>query len=534
MDYRKHVSTKKTDQSEKIPGSTQVENNAGGFAWEVNDWTKLERFLILGTESGTYYVGEHKLTVDAAEAVARCLKEDGPRTVNRIVEISVEGRAPKNDPALFALAMASAVSDAATRKLALAAIPKVARIGTHLFHYLHYVEGFRGWGRGLREAIADWYNKKPISQLEYQAIKYRARDGWSHRDALRLAHPTPSTDGHQALYQWITHGADEGTALPMNLSYNGLEKVAAFEKAQKADKNEIVKLIEEFDLPREAIPTEHLKSAKVWNALFDVGMPMTAMVRNLGNMTRLGVLKPLGKRSRVVAERLADVEQIKKARLHPLSLLVALKTYASGEGLRGSSTWEPVGEIVDALDGAFYLAFQAVEPTNKRIVLALDVSLSMTWSQLAGTLITPREGSAAMALITKATEKSCVVMAFSQEFVPVAITEKERLDDAIAKVSNLPARGTDCALPMLWASKKGIEADAFVVYTDSETWFGDIHPTQALQAYRNQTGIPAKLIVVGMESNGFSIADPNDGGMLDVIGMDTAVPNIMNNFIGRS
>jgi 60 kDa SS-A/Ro ribonucleoprotein len=77
-----------------------------------------------------------------------------------------------------------------------------------------------------------------------------------------------------------------------------------------------------------------------------------------------------------------------------------------------------------------------------------------------------------------------------------------------------------------------VEADAFIVYTDSETWFGQIHPVQALQEYRRKTGIPAKLIVVGMVSNHFSIADPNDAGMLDVVGFDTAVPQVMSDFIG--
>jgi 60 kDa SS-A/Ro ribonucleoprotein len=68
------------------------------------------------------------------------------------------------------------------------------------------------------------------------------------------------------------------------------------------------------------------------------------------------------------------------------------------------------------------------------------------------------------------------------------------------------------------------------VYTDSETWHGEIHPVQALQRYRERTGIGAKLIVVGMVSSGFSIADPNDAGMLDVVGFDTAVPQLMSHF----
>jgi len=90
--------------------------------------------------------------------------------------------------------------------------------------------------------------------------------------------------------------------------------------------------------------------------------------------------------------------------------------------------------------------------------------------------------------------------------------------------------GTDCALPMLYAAERKLDVDVFVVLTDSETWAGNIHPIQALQAYRQKAGIPAKLIVVGMVSNGFSIADPADAGMLDVVGFDTATPQLMSDF----
>ena len=94
----------------------------------------------------------------------------------------------------------------------------------------------------------------------------------------------------------------------------------------------------------------------------------------------------------------------------------------------------------------------------------------------------------------------------------------------------MPFGGTDCALPMIYALKHKIKADVFVVYTDSETWAGNIHPVQALREYRQRMGIPAKLVVVGMITNGFSIADPNDAGMLDVVGFDTATPQLMSDF----
>lgn len=97
-------------------------------------------------------------------------------------------------------------------------------------------------------------------------------------------------------------------------------------------------------------------------------------------------------------------------------------------------------------------------------------------------------------------------------------------------MSDLPFGGTDCALPMLHALQRGLAIDTFVVYTDNETWAGDIHPHQALRRYRERTGIDAKLIVVGMTATEFSIADPSAPGMLDVAGFDTAVPALVMDF----
>ena len=91
--------------------------------------------------------------------------------------------------------------------------------------------------------------------------------------------------------------------------------------------------------------------------------------------------------------------------------------------------------------------------------------------------------------------------------------------------------GTDCAQPMLHAKEKGLEIDVFVVYTDCETWFGSVHPSEALKQYREHSGIhDAKLIVVAMTSNGFTIADPEDPGMFDMAGFDSAAPEVMREF----
>ena len=70
---------------------------------------------MLGSERGTYYVGERELTLANASNVQRCIARDGLRTIHRIVDISVSGRAPKNDPAIFALSLVAAARAASRR-----------------------------------------------------------------------------------------------------------------------------------------------------------------------------------------------------------------------------------------------------------------------------------------------------------------------------------------------------------------------------------------------------------------------------------
>lgn len=553
--YSKHFSTRETPQNAPIPGSSQVPNSAGGFSFAVSDWTRLDRFLVLGSEQPSYYATAKELTVENAKSILNCLKEDGLRTVSRIVEISQAGRAPKNDSTIFALAMAAGSPDVTTRQAALAALPNVARIGTHLFQFCEAVEKFRGHGRSLNRALQKWYLDKAPRDLAYQLVKYQQREGWSHRDVLRLC--KPKAEGlHNVLFRWAVKGLEGWTGLsevpPVE---SALHLVWAMERAKVATSNgEVVKLIQDYDLVRECIPTQWLTEAEVWGALLEK-MPLTAMIRNLATMTRVGLLSPMSSAVGKVIAELSNVERLRKARVHPISLLVALRTYAAGRGERGKNTWTPVQQVVDALDKAFYLAFDTVVPTGKRWLLALDVSGSMAGSMISGVPnLSARDASAAMALVIAATEPNHHIIGFTGRGFRVnsnpvqmggwgsyanqgsgveslGISPRQRLDDAVRVVSNLPMGPTDCALPMLYALEKKLEVDAFVVMTDSETYHGDIRPSQALVKYRERTGIPAKLIIMGMVSNGFSIASPDDAGMMDCVGMDTNVPALIADFV---
>ena len=534
------INTKRTPQSQRAD-TRQVLNNAGGYTFKTGDAARIHRFLTLGTEGGTFYVREKELTAQNAELVMAYATQKPHELVTAAVEVSQAGRAPRNSPAIFALAAVASFADTPGRQHAFEALPDVVRTGYHLFQFAGYLENLRGWGKAARRAVSRWYLDRDAGQAAYQMLKYRQREGWAQRDILRSAHPFAreqhlhsGTPEHRQLFDWICGREADLAQLPL---------VDAFVQAQAATTvKQWVKLIAANKaLTWEMLPDEALSHREVWVALLTNGMPQTALMRQLPKLTWLGVLKPGTAGTALVAAQLTNADRLHKARVHPINVLVALRTYASGTGARSSKTWAPVSQVTDALDEAFYLAFGGVEPSNVRTLLAVDVSGSMV-AEVSGLPISCREAAMALALVTAATEARAVIVGFYSKggrsryglgsnswedgISHLNISPKQRLDDVLTATANLPFGGTDCSLPFIWAEKGGYDFDHFQVITDNETWAGAQHPHQALKHYRNKTGIKARSSVVGMTATDFTIADPADPGMLDVAGFDAAVPNL--------
>lgn len=285
----------------------------------------------------------------------------------------------------------------------------------------------------------------------------------------------------------------------------------------------------DYNIPREAVPTTLLNSVEVWEALLDKMLP-EAMLRNLNKMTSIGLITPFSAAEKKVIDTFSDTTVLQKYRLHPLRILVGMRQYAKGNGDKGSLTWQPLQSIVKILDDAFYEAFQYVIPSYEKYMLSLDISGSMACGTCAGMSISPREASAAMAMVTARTEPNYTINGFCHTLKKLDIHNRMDINSVVNYIDKQHMGSTDCALPMIEALKNNIPIDKFVIYTDNETWFGKVHPYKALQKYRKKMGINSKLIVVGMTSTNFTIADPTDIGMLDVVGFDTAAPNVISTF----
>jgi 60 kDa SS-A/Ro ribonucleoprotein len=543
-DYINHVTKPKANHQGVQAREDQVENSAGGFVFQVDKWDRLSRFLILGSAEGSYYSSAKNLTVENFSVMKDLLKEDGRRVVDTIIEISDQGRAPKNAPAIFALAVCSVSGDEATRAYANSSVSKVCRFSTDLFIWVDTVVALKDGRKssGLKRA----------QDIAYQVCKYPSRScptqRWSHSDLINIGKVKPPSDIFNTVLKYATYGiatdedlgnfaSDNNVRIGLTseeysmLENSELAYIWAHEEAKKAsDAKSIIRLVNKHHLTRESIPNEFF-TKEVWASLLPT-MPMTALIRNLGMLTAKGVLKPMAAENKIAIEKLTNVEALKKSRIHPMTIFSALKTYESGSGMR--TEWIPVPKIIEALEDAFYLAFDNVEPTGKNILLGVDVSGSMGWSSAMNN-VSCAEAAAVMSMVISRKEENSLLMAFSHQFVDLGINSKTSLTDAQKKVKNRTFGNTDCSLPMTYAMENNLDIDAFVVLTDNETWYGDIHPFEALRKYRSKSGNKdAKLIVAAFSASDFTIADPDDRGMLDIVGLDTAVPQIISDFIKGS
>jgi 60 kDa SS-A/Ro ribonucleoprotein len=548
-------------------------------AASVEDWARLDRFLTLGAESGAYRVASAGLEAEVVEssATARCIRQDAVRVVRRVIETLASGQGTTTGAGIRVLAWVTALGDDEGRSAACAGVPQVCGTAADLFLFAECVTALRGWGRGLRRAVGNWYRARFADDLAYQVVKCPRRSGWSHRDLLRLAHPTPATREQAAVFRWILGGSeslgrrtvvrevprleldqagegvvDAGEGLPRTfraVTYPGVGELPrllrGLEEAKRATSAaEVVRLIAEHNLPREAIAAKWLGDVSVWEALLH-RMPLGTMIRDLGRLSEVGLVKPGNEAAWWIETRLRDPGVLRASGLHPIAFLLARRAYEQGQADAGRVRWTAVPSVVRALEDAFYAAFRNVPATGRSLLVSLDLSESTRRSFLPGTAVTVREAAAAMALVAVSTETSCLVVGLGAAMtdrlagVPVAspgltlleIHPGMRLEDVLERLDGIPSGVPDCALPIGWAMRHRFPADAFVTYTDGDVWAREEPPTTALNRYRAQSGRPAKSVVVGMAGAGFQLASETDPGTLDVLGFDSETPVVIDGFL---
>lgn len=543
-----------TPQSEAQPGS---------YAFEVSDIDKLKRFLCLGTELGYYKANSQhrKFSRSEVQAIDRLIQQGrGYEVVECIKKISIQGRACKQNPALYALAVCARSNDLSTKHNAYRVLNDVCRIPTHLFQFIKYCEEMSGhetgWGRAHRKAISQWYthfgeangnrHKNPL-KLAYLVSKFRRRFKWSHKDVIRLAHIRSRNKAIRITLQYAldktledADSTESSEVKDFILAVQGAKSCST-----ETDEDRLCEYIANHQLSWEHVPNRFLKnSVKVWDTLFRL-MPMTAMIRNLGKMTSLGMHdgKPGADFwvTHVVA-RLDDDMQLVRARIHPLTLLIAMKHYEQGAQRNQKILWTPNHRITEALKNAFIRNTRLIQPKGRKYLMAISVGENMQKS-ICGSTITAGEAAAAMVYSTIQTEDVEVILFTNriEDAFTATIKREDGLQSIVDKIYQIPHETKskyhkqDLSVPFKWAAERKKKFDAIMVFTDSITSCGFIHPAEALKQYTKYMTIREyRFVVVAMTSDKYSVAAPDSVHNLDVVGFDTMTPGLIMEFVENS
>ena len=538
-----------TPPNQPLRGRAQVRNAAGGYVFEKSLWTKVEDFLILGTTGGTYYTNEDKLTTTNVDWLIDAIAEDGPRVVALTADVSTARppRAPKPRACLFALAMAAAVGDPATKQAVKAVFPRVVRTTDHLAMFFGYWKNMTGKpvagrgtspviGRAMRSAFASWFDAGDVHEVAYRALKARQRttpsgEAMALRDIIRIAHPAGRTEQHRALIGWLAERVDDARARELVADIDNFLTAQAVTSPREA-----VEVVRQRRVPWEFLPSALLSDKAVWDELAGT-IGLTALVRNLARMTRIGSIAPFSPTTSLVVGRLTSPDGLRTARIHPMDAYLALKVYESGrsqpDGRKTASSWTPVGTVTDALESAYELSFGMVQPSGRHLLVAVDSSGSMTHCQVTSSGV--RLGSA----YEVANAMAAMLARIEGDGVHIIDVDTTVHGSKVTAATNLreiarwqpSGGGTDMAASLRWARERSLAVDGVIILTDNETWAGRSHPDEELAAYRQTVNDAVRVVVVSMTASGYSIADPASENVLQIAGLDSSLPMLVSEFL---
>lgn len=515
-----------TPQTEPIPGreSEMVQGKSGAFVFDGGIWPMVRRCLILGTATDQYYSNKTELTGDFVNVLKQAIEED-PRRVAEEILYASNGHAINNHAPIFALVLLSMGSKNEAKQAFRDIFQEVVRTGSHFHEWVSYTKKLRGMGRNMRTVARAWLLREDVKWLAYQMLKYQQRMGVSFRDELRLFKPA-SKGIHNDLFSWATGKLEINPewSLTQLREEEPLRQIFWYEWL-KQNPDQGVRAVREGGLSHEMVAPICKMNTEVWQALFEE-MPIGALLRNLGSLTEIGVIR-LDKVQNLnhIESVLTNPDRLKKGRIHPIDVLKALKTYQSGGSLgKSSKTWEPVSRVGDILEAALSLSFETLEPTGKVFLHAIDVSGSMSWGVVDSVGLKACEIAAVMALSTAKAEQNYVIRGFSTEFKDLGITASDSFLSACKKTQDNNFGGTDAALAYEWALKNKIHVDVFCLWTDNESWAGRWHPTQALAKYRAEVNPNAKAVYTSITASKGTLVDPKDQLSFDFAGFDPAIP----------
>lgn len=527
---------KETPQNKPVPFRKMIQNNAGGYVFEADTWLFLNRCLILGTSKNSYYQTKFQLTEEFVNVVLAAAKQDAKRTAQAIVEAS-DGKSFNNSAPLLALALLSTSENFEAKTEFRNIFLKVVRTASHFYEWMQYSDQVRGRGRLVKDMRKLFFTERQPEAVAYQLLKYNQRFGFSARDALRLARVKPETDVLSQVNNYFVKGWDklpdfpEAKPLQQIWWYEKFKTLPAADKISNVEQSVELECIANGGLTQEMATKIRPISGRSWKQLAKQ-MPIGALIRHLGALTSREVIS--ANDTKFVDEietKLTNPEYMRKARIHPIDVMKALKIYKQGgAGGKSDNRFSPVPRVVDILSDMVEKSFNYLEPTGLRYGVFLDVSGSMTVPATGAEMFSCVEIGAILTMSIVKAEKNYRAFAFSDSVREMNFAKNIGFMNGVEMINRIPSGGTNVSLVYQTLLEHNVDVDVVVCFTDNESWIGRIHPFQALEQYRKKVGHPVRVVYCTLQTNKAVLTAPEDKDALDICGAHSDIPRMIQEF----
>lgn len=422
---------------------------------------------------------------------------------------------------------------------------------------------------GLKNFVSGFFNSMGVDDIHYQLNKYGNKavriNGNEYAinvaDVLNLTHYKHPLEPQRLVlsywYNYYSVGKDsESTQRALDLLATRTETQRIFEStATLRLVNQFVNTIDtqegyeyvapmllngieqygwtwEVIAPNYLVPEKSAWARQIWSALIgndqsQFKMPMNAMLRMISRLESYGYLgdndDSQGLTNQIV-QALNNRDRIVKSRINPFRPFVTWGYYRK---TTGAGTL-----LLKSLEQAITAAYRNVKPHNKKVLYAIDGSGSMNCDQVTGTGMDASQVAIALAAIFKGVESNLA----ANYAVVFDGRVRKVIEPTLADIDmDMPGGETNCASPIQWAeaNHKGIGAfDAFVIITDSQSWYGNSYNVQdALDHYREKYNPNAKLVVLQLTGDNGGLFRQDCSYCLELVGFDASAIDVINTFI---
>jgi 60 kDa SS-A/Ro ribonucleoprotein len=306
------------------------------------------------------------------------------------------------------------------------------------------VTGRKSLGSAPKRLVRQWLERA----TERQLISATIGNDPSLADVVKMVHPRPTDSTRQAFYGWLIGKPWDPAALP--------ETLRAFEEWKISREGEVP------DVPFQLLTAQNL-GEKEWSAIASNASWQTTRM-NLNTFARHGVFRDATLVKRL-AVRLADPDQVRRARVFPYQLLAAFM----------NADKEVPVELQNALQDAMETAISNVPEITGKVVICPDVSGSM---QSPVTGVRPGASSkvrcidvaalVAAAFLRK--NASARVLPFEVGVVAIKLNPRDSVMTNAAALAEICGGGTNCSAPLTQLNQEKATPDLVIFVSDNESW----------------------------------------------------------------